>query len=77
MKLTDAQIKMMQEDLYAELVALLMERWHYPMETALDTLYNSETFSRLQDKNTGLYYQSPGYIYSYLENELTQGSFGV
>ena len=77
MKLTDAQIKMMQEDLYAELVALLMERWRYPMETALDTLYNSETFSRLQDKNTGLYYQSPGYIYSYLENELTQGSFGV
>lgn len=77
MILTDAQIKMMQEDLYAELVALLMERWHYPMETALDTLYNSETFNRLQDKNTGLYYQSPGYIYSYLENELTQGSFGL
>ena len=68
---------MMQEDMYAELVALLMERWHYPMATALDTLYNSETFNRLQDKNTGLYYQSPGYIYSYLENELTQGSFGL
>jgi len=33
-------------------------------------LYTSETFDRLQDESTGLYYQSPGYVYSFLLNEL-------
>lgn len=75
MKLTDSQIKIMQEGMYASLVQLLMERWHYSMEEAMSTLYNSDTFVCLQDKNTGFYYQSPGYVYSYLEDELTRGSF--
>jgi hypothetical protein len=66
----------MQEDMYASLAQLLMERWHYTMDEALDTLYNSDTFIRLQDKNTGLYYQSPGYVYSFLEDEMTRGVFG-
>ena len=73
MKLTDAQIQMMQEDMYAELAQLLMERWHYPMNKALETLYNSDTFARLQDKAAGLYYQSPGYVYSFLDTELKEG----
>lgn len=71
MTLTDEQIKMMLEDMYADLALMLMERWHYSGEQALAFLYNSDTFNRLQDKRTGLYYQSPGYVYSYLENELT------
>lgn len=73
MKLSDSQIKIMQEDMYAALTQLLMERWGYPMELAMETLYNSDTFERLQDTRTGLYYQSPGYVYSYLENELKEG----
>lgn len=73
MTLTEEQIKMMQEDLSAELAQILMERWHYTDEQALLFLYNSDTFNRLQDKRTGLYYQSAGYVYSFLENELTRG----
>ena len=76
MSLTEDQIKMMQEDMYASLVQLLMEKWDYSMEEAIGVLYNSDTFVRLQDKRTGLYYQSPGYVYSFLEHELTNGSFG-
>ena len=75
MKLTDSQIKMMQEDMTSELVSLVMERWHYSANEALDTIYNSETFVRLSNKNTGLYYQSPGYVYSFLDNELRTGCF--
>ena len=41
-----------------------------PSQEAIDVLYTSETFERLQDDATGLYYQSPGYIYSFLQNEL-------
>ena len=40
------------------------------MEQALATVINSETYQRLQDDATGLYYQSSGYVYSFLENEL-------
>ena len=71
MKLTKGQIKMMQEDMYAELIQILMEKYGYTLEKAMDTLYNSETFARLQDANTGLYYQSPGYVYSFLNSELS------
>lgn len=71
MKLTEGQIKMMQEDMYAELIQILMEKYGYTLEKAMDTLYNSETFARLQDANTGLYYQSPGYVYSFLNSELS------
>ena len=71
MKLTEGQIKMMQEDMYAELIQILMEQYGYTLEKALDTLYNADTFARLQDANTGLYYQSPGYVYSFLNSELS------
>ena len=70
MKLTTEQIKMMQEDMYADLIQLLMEGYGYTLDKAMETLYNSETFARLQDAETGLYYQSPGYVYSFLTNEL-------
>lgn len=65
----------MQEDICAELVIMLMKRWDSSMEEALDMLYNSETFVQLQNPTTGLFYQSPGYIYAFLENELTKGEF--
>ena len=71
MKLTEGQIKMMQEDMYAELIQMLMEKYGYTLEKAMDTLYNSDTFARLQNAETGLYYQSPGYVYSFLDSELS------
>lgn len=63
----------MSEDLCIKLVQILMQEWHYSMKEALDALYNSETFERLNDPATGLYYQSVGYVYEYLNNELKTG----
>ena len=71
MKLTYGQIKMMQEDMYAELIQILMEEYNYTQDKAMETLYNSDTFERLQNPSTGLYYQSPGYVYSFLNSELS------
>jgi len=48
-----------------------VDDYHYDPQQAIDVLYTSETFERLQDDATGLYYQSPGYVYSFLQNELT------
>ena len=75
MALTDEQIEMMKEDLSAELIELLMKDWHYSQIEALEVLYNSDTFDRLQDTRTGWYYQSAGYVYSFLQQELTMGDY--
>ena len=42
---------------------------------ALDAFYNSETHEKLCDARSGLYFQSPGYVYSFLNNEINYGKF--
>jgi hypothetical protein len=69
-KLTKEQIQLLKDDLSSELAGYLVDDYHYTPQEAIDVLYTSETFERLQDNATGLYYQSPGYVYSFLQNEL-------
>lgn len=40
------------------------------MEEAMSVLYNSNTYAKLEDENTGLYYQSAVYVMEYLNEEL-------
>lgn len=44
------------------------------MEQAIATVLNSDTYLKLQRDSTGLYYQSPLYVFSFLESELLTGS---
>lgn len=74
MKLNDEQIKIMQEDLTIEIVQILMDERHYGMTEAMEVFYNSDTFERLNNPATGLYYQSAGYVYDFLEKEITAGA---
>lgn len=69
--LTEGQIKCMKEDMTAALVQILIEEHGYSMESALDVVYNSKTFRNLQNTSTGFYYQSIGYVFSHLEEELS------
>ena len=65
------EIEQMKLDMVKHLALRLMDDDpQITMEQALATVINSETYQRLQDDATGLYYQSPGYVYSFLENEL-------
>ncbi len=43
------------------------------MADALDTLYNSETYEKLSDPRSGLYFQAPGYVYDFLDKEIEYG----
>lgn len=63
----------MIEYMSRDLVLLLMERQDLDMEEALNTLYNSETYTKLTDPRTGFYFQSPLYVYDFLEKELLIG----
>ena len=69
-KLTKQQIQIMKDDLTVALAECLMREFGYSTGDAIDVLYNSKTFDRLQDSETGFYYQSPGYVYSFLKSEL-------
>ena len=73
MKLTNTQIECMIEDLSSEIIRILMEEWQYNMTQAMEIYYNSDTFERLSDPTTGLYYQSAGNVYDFLKKELTTG----
>ncbi len=72
-RLTPEQIQLMKDELSTELVGYLVDDFHYTPAQAIDVFYTSETFDRLQESATGLYYQSPGYVYTFLRNELFSG----
>lgn len=56
-----------------DVATLLVERDHMTIHQALDTLYLSETYQKLQNPASGLYFQSPVYVYSCLISEIKTG----
>lgn len=63
----------MIEETTKEMIALLIENRGISMEDAVNLVYTSETFSKLCNLSTGLYFQSTPYVYEYLEKELIKG----
>ena len=66
------RIEFLKLKLTEELVAILMEEKGLSIEEAFAVLYRSQTYARLSDPNTKLYFQSAGYVYSLLEEELAK-----
>ena len=73
MNVSQKAFEMMKLDMTKELIVMLMEEGNMEMETAMNVLYLSETYEKMSNPNTGLYYQSPGYVYSILDMELKNG----
>lgn len=69
-RLTPEQIQLLKDELTIELAGFLVDDFKLSPQEAIDMLYTSDTFERLQDDATGLYYQSAGYVYSFLQNEI-------
>ncbi|MBC5689503.1 hypothetical protein H8S37_11295 [Mediterraneibacter sp. NSJ-55] len=42
-------------------------------DEAMNRFYNSEIFEKLQDKETGLYLESPEYVYDLFKDEMNFG----
>ena len=64
----------MKLDMTKNLALLLMEdNLGMTMEQAISVVMNSETYQRLQNDATHLYYQSPRYVYDFLDKELKLG----
>ncbi len=71
--MSESDFKYMTESISTDLIVMLMEDFDMSMKSAFDSLYNSETYTKLTDASTGLYFQSSGYVYSYLKREITTG----
>lgn len=67
------ETKFLIQSIIQQLVLLIMRDYNVSMLDAFGIIYNSELYERLQDVETGLYYQSPLYVYSYLQDELRKG----
>jgi hypothetical protein len=70
MNVSQAEFQNMKEEIVKDLIARLMEERGLSMQEAFDLVYNSRLFEKLNDPNTGLYFQSSGYVYSYLQEEM-------
>lgn len=67
----------MKLSMVKDLSLLLMEsNLSLSMEQALSIVLNSDTYQRLQNEATRLYYQSPRYVFSFLKTELQTGKVG-
>lgn len=58
------------ECLTADLATMLIEDYGYTMEDALDALYKSKTYEKIERESTGLYYQGSVYVMDHLMEEL-------
>lgn len=72
--MSESDFKYMTESISTDLIVMLMEDFDMSMKSAFDSLYNSVTYAKLTDASTGLYFQSSGYVYSYLKREITTGT---
>ncbi len=71
MKRNNAQF--LFEGISSDVVRYLVERDRMSLPEAISAFHNSETFSKLEDFETGLYIESPAYVYDMLISELKHG----
>lgn len=67
------ETKYLLDTLTKNLVLKVMEEFGYSITEAMDVVYNSQLYEKILDLETGLYYQSVGYNYELLRNELLTG----
>lgn len=70
MQVTEKDFEFMLECQERDIATILVEEQGMTIHQALDMLYGSHTYNLLQNPKTGLYFQSPRYVFSYLQDEL-------
>lgn len=57
------------ESLCEDLIPMIMEEYNIAYKEAIDKLYKSKTFSKIEDPQTGLYYQGSVYVFDFFKEE--------
>lgn len=63
---TPQEFKYLKEQLTARMIQILTEEKGYSLEEAFERVYTSPIYEKLSDACTGLFFQSPRYVLSYL-----------
>lgn len=58
------------ECIIQDLIRYMVEDNNITIEEAMDVVYNSKTFEKLNNLETHLYYESSAYVYEILKEEL-------
>ena len=66
-------VKALIEGITQDLIAFLVEDKSVVIEEAMKLLYNSITYEKLSNLDTGLYRESSSYVYEVLKDELSEG----
>lgn len=56
-----------------DIIAFLVEDRQIDIAEAMKVFYNSETYEKLLDEETGLYLEGASYVYEILRDEVEQG----
>ena len=65
--------KELVEGIIQGLIKYLCEDENYKVEKAMEIVYNSQIFTKVIDEETGLYKESPSFVYELLKDELYNG----
>ena len=66
LNVTPQEFKYLKEQLTARMIQILTEEQSYSLEDAIDRVYTSPIYEKLSDASTGLFFQSPRYVLSYM-----------
>ena len=68
-----SKAQQMMEYMVQDLVEMLTETQSIEYDIAMHTIYSSKIYEKLVDIETGLYRESPAYVYGLLQDELNFG----
>ena len=63
---TPHEFKRLKEQITARMIQILTEERGFTIEDAIDRVYTSAIYEKISDPNTGLFFQSPRYLLSYI-----------
>lgn len=69
MNVSHTDFEYMKEGLVRDMLTILVEERGMSLPDAFSRLYDSDTFHKMSMPSTGLYFQSPRYVLSYLDTE--------
>ena len=70
MNVSQAEFQNMKEEIVKDMIVRLMDERGLTMQEAFEVVYTSRLFEKLNEPKTGLFFQSSGYVYSFLIEEL-------
>ena len=66
MNVSMSDFEFMKECLSSAIITILVEEKGMSLSSAFDLFYNSDTYIKLSNPATGLFFQSPRHVLSYL-----------